>query len=278
MSPYAVLFECLAYGLFFACVWDARKQGKFFVVELLWTGLYGFLLEWLTIKQLHAYHYGAFLLMIDGAPVAVALGWAVIIYTAMRFSSSTLLPQAVRPLLDALLALNIDLALDAIAIRLGMWFWTGVAFDQQWFGVPWANFWAWFVVVWSFSALVRAFRSWQLHAIRRWLYVPAAMLLSLLIVIVSSELYRSMSSVSSHAAASLFLLAGSVAIVLRARLHVMEDGSSQRIILIVPLLFHSFALIAGFSTGIFAQQPALAVIGIVMLVVSLLVHFGVTVW
>ena len=58
MNPYTVLFELLAYGLFLGCLWDARRQGIFFIVELLWTGLYGFLLEWLSIKQLHAYHYG----------------------------------------------------------------------------------------------------------------------------------------------------------------------------------------------------------------------------
>ena len=55
-----------------------------------------------------------------------------------------------RPLLDGLLALNIDLALDAVAIRLGFWDW-GQGFSFQYFGVPYANFWAWFWVVTSFS-------------------------------------------------------------------------------------------------------------------------------
>src|SRR5262249_24211695 len=140
-------------ALFAGCLWDAARRGKFDVLELLWGGFYGFLLEWLTIKQLSDYHYGRFLIMVDGAPLAVALGWAVIIYTSMRFSTQIKLPEAARPILDALLALNIDLALDAVAIRLGMWIWVGVRLDQQWFGVPWANFWAWFIVVWHFQGL-----------------------------------------------------------------------------------------------------------------------------
>src|SRR5258708_37795952 len=98
--------------LFVGCLWDARHRGRFDVLELLWTALYGFLLEWLTIKQLGAYHYGHFLIMIDGAPLAIALGWAVVIYCSMRFSSKIQLPQAALPILDALLALHVDLALD----------------------------------------------------------------------------------------------------------------------------------------------------------------------
>ncbi|HWQ19471.1 MAG TPA: hypothetical protein VN455_06795, partial [Methanotrichaceae archaeon] len=56
--------------------------------------------------------------------------------------------------LDGLLALNIDLSMDAVAIRLGMWDW-GNGFDYQYFGVPYNNFWAWFWVVFSFSFSLR---------------------------------------------------------------------------------------------------------------------------
>ena len=180
--------------------------------------------------------------------------------------------RPVRPVLDALMALNIDLSLDTIAIRLGMWVWTDVALNEQWFGVPWANFWAWFVVVWSYSTLVRAFRPWQTHAIRRWIYVPVAMILSLLILLVSSELYRTMTSIDSRPVASLFLLVGSLLIVLEAHPRMDRSASTQRTILIVPLVLHSFALAVGIGSGIFAQQPILAAISVTMLVSSLLVH------
>jgi hypothetical protein len=68
----------------------------------------------------------------------------------MEFSDASSLPWLARPILDALLALNIGLATDAIAIRLGMWDW-GRGTDFQYFGVPYANFWAWFWAISSFS-------------------------------------------------------------------------------------------------------------------------------
>src|SRR4051794_10649138 len=109
MNPNLMLFECLVYVVFAACLVSALRRGVFAVLELLWTGVYGFLLEWMTLNLLHAYHYGQFVLMIDGAPVAVALGWAAIINAGMEFSERIQLPDSVRPLVDALTALNIDL-------------------------------------------------------------------------------------------------------------------------------------------------------------------------
>ncbi|HLY27971.1 MAG TPA: carotenoid biosynthesis protein [Aggregatilineales bacterium] len=255
------------------CLWDAHRRGRFDVLELLWTAFYGFLLEWLTIKQLGAYHYGPFLIMIDGAPLAVALGWAVVIYCSMRFSSRIRLPEAARPILDALLALNVDLALDAVAIRLGMWAWTGVGLNQQWFGVPWVNFWAWFIVVWAFSGYLRALRHWQRHPVRRWLYAPCAVLLSLLTLLAVSESYRLMaSSLGSDGFATLVLVAGSLAIIISLRPHILDGGPSQAIVVVAPLAIHLFATVVGFTYGFFGKQPLLGVVGLTMLAVGIILH------
>jgi hypothetical protein len=271
--PYILIFECLVYLLFAGCLYRASRQGRFQVLELLWAGLYGFLLEWLTLKQLHAYHYGPFLLMIDDAPLAIALGWAVIIYSSMGFTGRLQLAEPARPILDALLALNIDLALDAVAIRLGLWAWQGVAFDQQWFGVPWANFLAWFVVIWSYSGFIRALRSWQHQHWRRWLYMPLAMLLSLLVLVASNGLYRLMAdNVGAEARAPLLLIGGSLLIVLGLRPGLGSAEQPEPIIVLVPIFFHTFALVAGIGSGIFARYPVLAVIEVTMLVVGLGVH------
>src|SRR6266704_834612 len=58
-----------------------------------------------------------------------------------------------------LLALTIDLSMDAIAIRLGFWTWRQAG---PWFGVPLGNFYAWFIVVFGFSLLLRLGRLWSL--------------------------------------------------------------------------------------------------------------------
>ncbi|MEP7285833.1 MAG: carotenoid biosynthesis protein [Chloroflexota bacterium] len=279
INPYSVIFEIMIYVLFAICVWHASCEGRFVLVELLWTGAYGFALEWLTLKQLQAYHYGQFLIAMDGAPLAVALGWAVVIYASMRFSDRLPLPDSVRPILDALLALNVDLGLDVIAIRIGLWEWNGVALDQQWFGVPYANFWAWFVVTWAYSGFIRALRSWQHYRILRWLYAPFAIVLSLIMVITGSELYRLMASNggagSGNAVASLFLIVGSLTIVLNALLtapRTLHDKVLAPIISIVPLVIHIFAVTVGIIAGIFAKQPILALICVAMLLINLGVH------
>ncbi len=254
-------------------MWHAGRQGRSYILELVWAGLYGFLLEWLTIEQLHAYHYGQFLIMIDGAPLAIALGWAVIIYSSMAFSNHIQLPEPARPILDALLALNIDLAFDSVAIRLGMWSWTGIGLDQQWFGVPWANFAGWFIVVWSYSGFIRALRYWQYDRVRRWLYAPFAVLLSLLTLTATSELYRVMSaSIGNAAVAPVLLVIGSGLIVLNYRPHLSHVGLPEPIITAVPVFFHGFAMLAGISAGIFARQPILGLIGVAMLVLGLGIH------
>ena len=268
-------FEAVVYALFAACLWDAARHGRFAVLELAWTALYGFLLEWLTIKQLAAYHYGEFAVMIDGAPLAVAVGWAVIIYASMRFSDGLHLPDTARPVLDALLALNIDLALDAVAIRLAMWFWTGIGRDEQWFGVPWANFWAWFLVVWSVSTFIRALRGWQRHPVGRWLYAPLSMALSLLALVIASSLFHLLTDPNAEALASLFVLLAAIWIVLGQRPGLRAGHTHSAAVLAVPLAFHGFALAAGIAAGIFTREPWLAVVAVAMLAVSLGVHGGV---
>jgi hypothetical protein len=258
--------------MFIGCLWQAGRVGRHRVLELLWAALYGFLLEWLTIKQLHAYQYGQFLVMFDGAPLCVALSWAMIIYSSMEFSDQIQMPETGRAILDALMALNVDATLDTIAIRLGMWTWRGVDRDQQWFGVPWVNFWAWFIVVWTFSGFIRALRPWQHHRLRQWLYAPCAVVLSLLMLLVTSEVYRFMAENGGGALAVALLVGGSLAIILNLHPYVLRGEPLNLTVVAVPLLFHVFGIAAGIGYGIFAYQPVLGVIAILMLIVGVSVH------
>lgn len=273
INPYFLTFECLICALFLGSLWHATRRGRDFVLELAWAAIYGFLLEWLTIKQLHAYQYGHFLIMIDDAPVCIGLAWAIIIYTSMEFSDRLQLPGPARPILDALMALNIDIAFDVIAIRLGMWSWNGVGLDQQWFGVPWVNMWAWFIVVWSFSSYIRALRSWQGHRWRRWLYAPFAVLLSLLTLTATSAVYSfTVENLGGGGLAMLLLIVGSLIFVIDCRPRVLRIGLPEPLIIAVPIVFHVFALLAGVYDGVFGKQPVLAAIGAVMLTAGLIVH------
>ena len=123
MNYYFLAFEIVVILLFIFCLNHAIKGGYLPVMKLVSGLAFGLLLEWATIQQLQAYQYGIFPIMIGEVPVAIGIGWSVIIYSAGLYTDGTNIKPWMRPVLDAFLALNIDLAMDAVAIRLGMWNW-----------------------------------------------------------------------------------------------------------------------------------------------------------
>jgi hypothetical protein len=72
--------------------------------------LFGVSLELVSIRQLNVYEYGQFLIMILDVPLGIGIAWGCILYGVMEFSDAGNLPYMVRPMLDVLLALNIDLS------------------------------------------------------------------------------------------------------------------------------------------------------------------------
>ncbi len=272
-----LIFEGLTIVLFLACVWHASRQGRFRVWELFFSLLYGVLLEWMTLQQLEAYHYGQFVIMFDGAPLSIGLGWAVIIYSGMEFVKNLEMPTYARPFLVGFLALNLDLAMDAIAIRLGFWNWI-IPIDSQWFGVPWGNFWAWYIVVVSFSGLLYLFRAWgwqiDQSGLKRWGYVPLALLGSVLMVGLTNYLYATVfirtELMGAFSMVILFWLG--IVMVFSARPAIIPARRLDWVVFLVPLGFHLYFNIVGFVNGYYAQLPILAVIGLLMLATGLAVH------
>lgn len=147
---YFILFEIIIYIQFALCLRHALRHGTANLLKLGFGILFGVMLELATIRQLNTYEYGRFVIMVWGVPLCIGVAWSCIIYSVMELSDASSLPYWLHPILDGLLALNIDLALDTVAIRLGFWDW-GLGLQVQYFGVPYANFWAWFWVVFSFS-------------------------------------------------------------------------------------------------------------------------------
>jgi uncharacterized membrane protein len=150
LSPYFLLFELIIYVQLALCLVHAWRQSTANLLRLLAGIIFGVSLELATIRQLDAYEYGRFLVMVLDVPLCIGVAWSCILYSVMEFSDASSLPYFLRPVLDGLLALNIDLALDAVAIRFGFWDW-GWGLEAQYFGVPFANFWAWFWVIFFFS-------------------------------------------------------------------------------------------------------------------------------
>ena len=89
-------------------------------------------------------------------------------YTARLFTDRFQLPLWSAAALDALLAISVDLSMDAVAYRLHMWHWnwngTGRnPLTADWFGVPFDNFFGWLMVVFFYSSVSRLFEEFLLR-------------------------------------------------------------------------------------------------------------------
>jgi hypothetical protein len=266
-NAYFITFELLVYALFALCLMDARRRGR--LGQLLAGVVYGWILEWATIQQLQAYEYGRFLIMFGEVPAAVGVGWGVIIYSVMLVSAGSGLPEWAQPVLDGALALNIDLSMDAVAIRLGMWDW-GMGFERQYFGVPYANFWAWFWVTFSFSMGLRILQGASNQTLRRWAPVGAG-LIGLVGVTGTNAFITGVISPNGHLATIVVLFAAvfSLLVWLRPK---FAGKRHPRAAFWVPTGFHAYFLIAGLLSGALLRPPVLLAVSLAMALLALYVH------
>jgi hypothetical protein len=270
-----VLVELGIYMLAIACLRHAWGQGRSRMLGLVAGMIYGLLLEYGAMITFHAYTYGHFLIMIFGAvPLCIGVSWGLIIYTAMQTSDRFALPWYLRPILDALLALTIDLSMDAIAIRLGFWTWGQAG---PWFGVPLGNFYAWFVIVFGFSLLLRLGRLWSLGGALALLGdVAMTILVVLLSVVGLSTLLRPYYMIIAQGVwawpiISVLLFSSALFTIWAAR-RTRSDQSLDLVVLSVPMFFHVFAFGALLTSGMYHQAPALLPISALMLGIGLLLH------
>ncbi|MGB9927528.1 MAG: carotenoid biosynthesis protein [Methanosarcina sp.] len=255
--------------LFLACLQNALQRASWAAWKLLAGVLFGLLLEWATIQQLEAYEYGHFLVMLGPVPVVVGVAWGTIIYSVLSFSDKTNLSDWARPVLDGLLALNIDLSIDAIAIRLGMWDW-GKGFDYQYFGVPYNNFWAWFWVVFSFSASLRLLSKlpgfWG-----KWFSPAGAIIFGTAGVLITNEFITNIPNDMIHYGTIIAVLGIALLLILILRPD-FSIRSQAAFISLVPFGFHAYFLIAGLISRVILDPPFLLMVSIFMSIIALLLH------
>ncbi|NOH02458.1 MAG: carotenoid biosynthesis protein [Chloroflexi bacterium] len=269
-SPYFFLFELIIYIQFALCLSHALKHGTQNLLKLGFGILFGVMLELATIRQLNAYEYGQFFIMVLDVPLCIGVAWSCIIYSAMEFSDATNLPYFPRPLLDGLLGLNIDLALDAVAIRFGFWDW-GQGLEFQYFGVPYVNFWAWFWVVFSFSLgyrLLARSSGWA----GKWLSAPLAFLAGLTGVLGTNAFIAFVVPDEIRNILIAVTLAAALVIVFLLRPKFYQKPVAP-LAFWVPFLTHAYVLIAGVISGVILDPTFLLVMGLVMLAVSLALHW-----
>ena len=269
-NTYFILFELIIYIQFALCLRHAWKHGTANVLKLLAGGAFGVLLELATIRQLNAYEYGRFLIMVLDVPLCIGLAWGAIIYAVSEFSDASSLPYLIRPVLDGLLALNIDLALDAVAIRLGFWDW-GQGMQFQYFGVPFANFWAWFWVVFSFSL---GYRLLAHHAdwVVTWISPLLALVVGLAGVLSTNSLIVFIIPYDFYTLTITGLLtsASILVLTLRPRFYLRPVPS---LTFWVPFLSHAYLLIAGLISGVILSPPVLLAVSLFMFAIALSLHW-----
>ncbi len=265
---YFLANELVVLGLFLICIVHAARQGWASVARLLSGVVFGLLLELATIRQLQAYHYGTFSVMVFDVPLMVGVAWGCIAYSAMTFSNATSMPEWARPILDGLLALNIDLAMDAVAIRLGMWDW-GQGLRFNYFGVPFANFWAWFWVIVSFSAGYRVCALLRGRTASA-LAPVAAIAIGLVGVLATNALiaYRIPYTWHGPLVGSLMFAAFAIVVSQRPKLPRGAPAATWA----VPLGFHAYFLVAGLTSGVILAPPILLVVSLAMTIAAMAIH------
>lgn len=118
--------------------------------ELLALAVYGYALERAAIALFVAHEYApSWRLAPGGVPLAVVAVWAAIISAAMAVAVRRgAASAAARAGTAALVALVVDLAMEPVAVRAGLWRWTP---SGAWLGVPLGNFVGWAVIVGSYT-------------------------------------------------------------------------------------------------------------------------------
>jgi Carotenoid biosynthesis protein len=159
MNPVYLGLEIGAALFFVGACLLALQRGRLPFFELLSAAAFGILLEEGDQLLFGTYHYSPdWVLMIDRAPVVIGLTWALIIAGAMRMTDALGVRRRYAPVVDSVLAISLDLAFDAVAIRMGLWTWRDIGPEQGWFGVPAGNFYAWLFVTVGFSTVTRWIR------------------------------------------------------------------------------------------------------------------------
>lgn len=154
-----LFLEISAATIFIGAAVASLRRGKLPFLELVSAAGYGLLLEEGSQLIFETYRYSPhWTLVLDRAPLVIGLTWALIIAGAMRITDALGVRRWTASFVDAALVIMLDLAFDAVAIRMGMWTWVDIGPTDGWFGVQPGNFYTWLFVTFGFSLLTRSLR------------------------------------------------------------------------------------------------------------------------
>jgi hypothetical protein len=300
-----IIHEVAMYILFALCLFHAVRRGAAFISYLLGGVLFGLLLEYVNVNAGLNYSYGQFWLMLgptpepgaipQNIPVNIGIGWGIIIYVVKLFSDNLGLPLWSRPPLDALLALNVDLSMDAVAYRLNMWHWGWEFLPSQpdpltsdWFGIPFANFFGWLSVVFFYSAFARILLRWQSKKGLRWLRLSASVVAAIILAQISlflsirllpgwiSDLQEALFSlnIDPYIVLTITTLIAfvSMAVVGLKRRRTPERVDDHPVIWLIPTYFHVYFVAWLFIAGFYRETFWLPAVSVINAIIGVVVH------
>jgi hypothetical protein len=151
--------EICASAIFIGAAAAGLRRGRLPFIELISAAAYGLLLEEGSQLIFETYRYSPhWTLVLDRAPLVIGLTWALLIAGAMRITDALGVRRWTASFVDAALVIMLDLAFDAVAIRMGMWTWVDIGPTDGWFGVQPGNFYTWLFITFGFSLLTRWLR------------------------------------------------------------------------------------------------------------------------
>jgi hypothetical protein len=164
VNPVFLFLEIAATLIFVGAALAALRRGRLPFLELISAAAFGLLLEESSQLIFETYNYSPdWVLVLDRAPLVIGLTWALLIAGAMRITDALGVRRWTAPFVDAALVIMLDLAFDAVAIRVGMWTWVDIGPTDGWFGVQAGNFYTWLFVTFGFSLLTRWLRDRAAH-------------------------------------------------------------------------------------------------------------------
>ena len=283
MDPLYLLLEIAAATFVVLAAWLALRRGRLPFLELISAAMFGLLLEEGDQLIFETYNYAdAWILSIDRAPIVIGLTWALIIAGAMRITDALGVRRRLAPFVDSVLAISLDLAFDAVAIRMGLWTWREVGVTDGWFGVPAGNFYAWLFVTWAFSFLSRWLRDASAgRPAREWLQlaIPIPAFVILLVSLVPFTVLQPVVDPTPGGGMLLFLITlaafvGAAAWGVFGPDRGNPDGSATAILDLrlafgTRVAIHLFFLAALFMLGVATTEPILLLVALVLLAAEL---------
>lgn len=297
-SPVFIIFELGMYALGLLCLAQAWRQSRAHMFGIVAGTIHSFATEKYAISTIHEYYYNRFLIMLCSGPsagtslalatdcrapnscvpLAIPLMEGIIIYAAMRTSDRLLAPWQIRPLIDGLLALALDIAIDPIvsigvpcqprtvgvvAHGLGFWVWKLQAAEEAWLGVDLNNFAGWFFGAATFSLALRLWQRWVPPGSKGVLgdLVAAAMAVpsTLLALVAIIQSYKWIVAAIGGEQWVLFVLivAAALLVVLRYTRAAPQTYPLDWVVLAVPAFFFAFTLGALLLTDLLQRRPIL---------------------